>query len=38
MPVFSATDNHGKLFIEYTVKFPESITEEQAQAFKKLLV
>jgi len=38
MPVHSTPSVHGDLYVEFIVDFPESITKEQAESFKKLLV
>lgn len=31
MPVYGQSDRRGRLFIEYTVQFPDTITEHQAK-------
>eukprot|EP01112_Ceratiomyxa_fruticulosa_P001467 TRINITY_DN1160_c0_g1_i2.p1 TRINITY_DN1160_c0_g1~~TRINITY_DN1160_c0_g1_i2.p1 ORF type:complete len:370 (+),score=77.55 TRINITY_DN1160_c0_g1_i2:183-1292(+) len=37
MPVHNYPSQKGKLFVEFTVRFPTSITDEQKEGFKKLL-
>jgi len=37
MPMHNFPSQTGDLYVEVTVKFPVSITEEQKEGFKKLL-
>jgi len=37
MPLHSTPSIHGDLFVEFIVDFPESITKDQSEGFKKLL-
>lgn len=37
MPIHTVPSQKGRLHIEFSVRFPESLTEEQRQGFKKLL-
>jgi DnaJ-class molecular chaperone len=37
MPLHNTPSETGKLYIHFTVAFPESITDEQAKLFKQAL-
>jgi DnaJ-related protein SCJ1 len=37
MPTYEDSDRFGDLYVEFTVKFPTSLTEEQKEGFKALL-
>jgi DnaJ family protein B protein 4 len=37
MPIPDNEDERGSLFIEYDVKFPSSLTEQQKQELQKIL-
>jgi len=37
MPHHNFPSQRGNLFVEFTVLFPETLTEEQKEGFKKLL-
>jgi DnaJ-class molecular chaperone len=37
MPFHTVPSQRGKLHVEFSIRFPEKLTEEQKEGFKKLL-